>query len=261
MLKPLQHQWGAFTMTVSKKWKQVLRHLLVCMLLVILIAAVTITLTHLHIFYRPMVILQVVAFAGIGILSVNLFYKESFFSKTTFLRHEVIYHLTLTGVGTITLLIIYSLNGIYYYLAIADGCAFLLPFTVTKAWGFFWDIPQRQYKLWYPNPAGAETIATSLLKIPVRIKITPVNGKEKTTLNNRVPAKARLGKFFHHFLIEQLADDNAIVQYNNNDKRYGWEFYEEIAGGIIKRYLDPDLSFIDNKIRDKAIIVARRVSS
>lgn len=52
---------------------------------------------------------------------------------------------------------------------------------------------------------------------------------------------------------------NNQIEICNDEKPYGWIFYTEQSFLKSRKYLDPDLSFEDNKLAENEVIIAKRV--
>lgn len=51
------------------------------------------------------------------------------------------------------------------------------------------------------------------------------------------------------------------VELNGEENHYGWIFYVKPSFFTLRRYIDPDATFIDNRLKEKDLIVAKRVKS
>ena len=50
-----------------------------------------------------------------------------------------------------------------------------------------------------------------------------------------------------------------IEEINDKEESYGWIFYTEKTLMKSRRYLDPDISFEENKLKGDELIIAKRV--
>lgn len=122
--------------------------------------------------------------------------------------------------------------------------------------------PASTEKVWFPTDEVIEKKATVFLNsLPIHIKLSRSLTSEATSFPLQAPVKMKLGTMFYHFIQDKnKAPESAIEFKNARDAFYGWEFYTEAFGGLKKRYLNPELTLIDNKIKQNATIVAQRVS-
>lgn len=168
-----------------------------------------------------------------------------------------------------TLIVATVLFGIYYFLnkqllimVLGNSSAFLLPFIFYKTWGSYAEIPQPQteFPVWYIPPADTSKPATVFLNgMPVRIKM-PLNGTEdKELFATAAPQEMALGDFFSHFLLQKMKNKNLHLQLENEQQQpFGWKFYTEDLGGLMKRQLDPEQSLAANKIKEQMTIIVEK---
>lgn len=52
---------------------------------------------------------------------------------------------------------------------------------------------------------------------------------------------------------------STVIEYYNAENPYGWIFYTKPSFFLPRKYIDPDLSFRENKLSEKHIIISKRV--
>ncbi len=212
-------------------------------------------------FYWGGKIIQLLAFAVVGILYLRFTKQHFLISNTVFLRKKLLSSLLLSSFIFITLLLLYVfLSHNMFIMALASSCAFLLPSIIFYAWLLFKSFSQHQYKVWYNFENIRDNRVTIFLNsIPLNIKLTCKYfdvGEEIfiATLPGHVP----FGKLFNQFLVNQNSDDR--IEFLDEKKNpYGWIFFVESIKGYGKRYIDPELTLRENKIKENTTIVATRV--
>ena len=210
-------------------------------------------------------VLQWIAFLALGAGHVFLFRR-----RLESLQKE---HLLFSPLGwTVTIALaleIFILLALLYAFMPGDrlvysgvSCsAFLLAYIVAEAWEIFYAIPDREYKIWF-NPESMDPFSLAQTsKLPVRLKVRRRYFDIREELFPlTVPARLKVGRFFYHFILDEEKKGAPGIEKEDEDRNaYGWQFYSEDLGGVIRKFLDPQRTLEENKIRKNSIIVARRV--
>lgn len=164
---------------------------------------------------------------------------------------------------------IFVLLGVFYFIAkqytmlpvFAGGCAFALPFTVTELWRTYAGLQAGPVKAWsYTEDLSLQRSTTFLDSIPVRFKVE-TNWYERNSkmLFFRAPVRMKLGLIFYHLVQEQNDNGhNSLVLTDSAGNPYQWVFFTTGITGT--KYLDPETSLLDNRVRQNAVVIARRVN-
>lgn len=141
-------------------------------------------------------------------------------------------------------------------------CLTFLPFTIWQSWQYYGTLTKPLFfKIWYLPPPGTTSVAATVFlnSIPVKIRLSPVAGSAENLYEAVIPGRMTVGEMFSFFLndkqetTEQSDSFQDIIQNN-----YGWQFYTTTYGGLGLRQLDPELSLIENSIKENATIIIRR---
>ena len=182
----------------------------------------------------------------------NLLFSPLGWTVTVALALEIVLLLTL---------LYWVLPGDRFVLSGVSCCAFLLAYIVGGAWEAFYAIPERQYKIWF-NPERMDPFTLAQAgKLPVRLKVRRRYFDIREELFPlTVPARLKVGRLFYHFILDEEKKGAPAIEKEDEDRNaYGWQFYSEDLGGIIRKFLDPQRTLQENKVRKNSIIVARRV--
>jgi len=208
-------------------------------------------------------LVQVLAFFGMGCFNFFALQTESasFLSRNYFVE-PLLYSLLIAIVICMFLVIVYYFTNSDISMAFSSGCAFLIPFLLSQAWFFYKHIPKNSQWVWTSSEAMPDELALSFRnKIPIRFQVSrKYFDMKEFQFPVMVSSWVKLGMLFHQFILEQNKDDAARIELKDEDQnRYGWEFYVESLGGFVSRQLNPKLNVRENRITQNSIIVARRV--
>jgi hypothetical protein len=140
---------------------------------------------------------------------------------------------------------------------------FIFPSLFLKAYNTYIAIPLEVYNVWlYENESDkmetedfdSSRIIVVELEICKQVDDTkPLNIKAKAAEN--APFGVWFKMFIHHYNTKSPNSPIAAVDAENS---YGWMFYVNTFL-VWKRSIDPSLSFSGNRIKDKKMIIAKRV--
>lgn len=212
-------------------------------------------------------VLQWAVFVILGVLHVYHFRRRlEFLQKEQLLFSSLGWAVT----GGLALEIFLLLTVLYWVtpgdrfeLAGVSCTGFLLPFMVLGAWESFCGIPESEYRIWF-NPEKMDQFAlTQTWQLPVRLKVRRKYFDLREELFPlTVPARWKLGRFFHHFILDEERNGAKTFEKEDDAKNpYGWQFYCADFGGVVRKYLDPQRTLEENRVRKNSIIVARRVKA
>jgi len=142
---------------------------------------------------------------------------------------------------------------------------FLLPPLFWETYNKYMSIPLEIYKIWtYSEESDLSVFElmdyNKLLVMEVEIFKTPVDAVP-AKIKAKAPDNMHFGVWFHKFLIDYNVKFplNPIL-INNEEAPYGWIFYVKRSFFHPRKYIDHELSILENNIQEKYTIVARRVS-
>lgn len=214
-----------------------------------------------NIFFWLGKIIQLLAFAAVGILYLRSTEQHFLISNTVFLLKKLLASLLLSSFIFIVLLLLYVfLSHSMFIMALASSCAFLLPSIIFNAWLLFSSFPQKHYKIWYNfENIRDERVSIFLNSIPLNIKLTlKYFDVEEEIFFATLPGHVTFGKLFNQFLVNQSTNDTIEIL-DERQNPYGWVFFVESIKGYAKRYIDPELTLRENKVKENTTIVAKRV--
>jgi hypothetical protein len=203
---------------------------------------------------------QIAGFLVIGYIHVTII-KGNLAALTS--TEKLIYSLLLAIGIFIILSVVYSFSNRYTALfALANSCAFLLPYIMEELWRLFGNISSGEPMLWYYTddlPMHKSTIF--LNSIPIHFKVQmEQNGQGEYTIAFRAPVRMKLGLIFYHMMQEQNDNGRTLIDFSDEKaKPFGWLFFTPGIGGWNK-YINPDTTLIENGIKQNAVIVARLIS-
>lgn len=142
-------------------------------------------------------------------------------------------------------------------LAIAAGCAFVLPYIINQCRICYQSIEQKEYTKWVIPPGTVPDKRKSLLlnsiffRIKMKVKYFDV-AEELFSVN--LPRHLTLCTVFVRFLYDQ---QDAIETADEHKQPYAWRF--SVKGMLGKRILDPDSTLEKNRIKGSDVILIERI--
>jgi hypothetical protein len=239
------------------------RKLIFMFLLFCLILALPGLLGFIHYWFMPYVyiVLQVLYFfLGWGFLGIIKETRE----KPYYVEFTFVFVTMFVGAALFSL--VFNLCNDLQYGLWAATCLlpFLFPSVFRKAYYSFLDIPLEVYKLWSYSDEKSDRRTNEMLDsakvIVIEIELLKQQ-KDTTPLNIKAKAQEDMpfGMWFKIFIDNYniKASDLPIVC-SDYDNSYGWIFYTLTPVFGFKRHIDPDLSFIANKIKERRTVIAKR---
>lgn len=140
---------------------------------------------------------------------------------------------------------------------------FIFPCVFRKAYTTFLNIPLEVYKVWNYNKETAELDSDSIdyskvLVVEVEIFKKPTDEKAQN-IKAKSSEDLPFGIWYKIFLDDyNKRTPQSPIVYSDYENSYGWIFY--VTSSILgrKKYIDPDLTFAQNKIKEKNVIIAKR---
>jgi hypothetical protein len=143
--------------------------------------------------------------------------------------------------------------------------AFIFPPLFWETYNRYMSIPPEIYKVWkYSESSDISRFELmdydKLLVMEIELYKTPADPvpvKIKAKAPDNMPFGVWFYKFIsdynHKFPLNRIESDNA-------EAPYSWIFYTKRSFFIPRRYIDHDLSIVENRIKEKYTILAKRVS-
>jgi hypothetical protein len=140
---------------------------------------------------------------------------------------------------------------------------FIFPSLFLKAYQTYLNIPPEVYLVWSYDEEGEITSEymdyNKIIVIELELfkKVSdamPLNIKAKASDN--VPFGVWFKKFVNDYNLKSPA---AQIEYSDESNSYGWIFYVNSSILGRKKYIDPGSDFMKNRIKEKNIIIAKRV--
>ncbi len=165
--------------------------------------------------------------------------------------------------------VVFLAGSIFYFIAplvfswqtvVAGVCAFLLPFVLAEAWRLFYFMSSQAAATWrYSADVSLQKATTFLNSMPVRFKIQAGQLAGEYTVGFRAPVRMKLGTIFYHMVQEQNSQGENVVRLSSGEGQpYEWAFSITVFGW--KTFLDPELSLLENGLKENAIVTAQRIS-
>lgn len=143
---------------------------------------------------------------------------------------------------------------------------FIFPVLFRKVYHSFMEIPLEIYKIWSYDGQDqsvwddTETDPESERIIVVELEIARL-AADPVPLNIKAKASEDMpfGVWFKIFLNDYNIKSSATpITYSDYEHSYGWIFYRLSSVLGRKKYIDPNLSFTQNKMRENQVIIAKR---
>lgn len=211
-------------------------------------------------------IFLLVLYFFLGWYNLNILQQliEDIRNKPYYVEFLIVFTITFVG-GALFSLVFNLCNELQYGLfAWTSVLTFIFPSVFRQAYRTFMNIPIEVYKIWsyegQPEDASGEDHIEENKIIVVRMELF-CQQADKRPLKTKVKAneETTFGQWFKLFIIDynKKSPANPIV-YADHINSYGWTFYTTTAFWGIKKYIDPDLSFVDNKMKEHRIVIAKR---
>jgi hypothetical protein len=180
---------------------------------------------------------------------------------------KIIFTLFQLSVAMMLFVLVFNLCNDLQYGIWAATCmvSYLLPSLLMRSYDIFIHIPSSIYKVWIYESAhdlsASETIDHTKLKVVSVELFKSEQDTQPTRINVKVPEELLFGEW-----IKLLFDDynkrsaNSPIDVRGVEDS-GWIFYVKSWALSPRRYLDHEITVKDNRIREKDLIVAKRVKN
>ena len=207
--------------------------------------------------------IQLSCFVLMGIINAWLFYKRGFLSELSLYAAKLAFICLLFVAMALVLFVYYYVSAKQVLImAFASSSAFLFPFLICHCWAAFIAIPEKKYPVWYLPENETPLIISNNSQVQVQLTLArKANDDQTYTYPVTTSSKLKLGKVFETFVFANAKQENknGIQLKDTSQHFFGWQFYEEKAGGLYKRWLNPSANLIVNKIKPNAKILVVRI--
>jgi hypothetical protein len=169
-------------------------------------------------------------------------------------------------IGAALFSLIFNLCNEFQYGLWACTCLlpFIFPSVFRRAHQSFLDIPLEVYKLWFYKDEKAERWTNEMMDSSKVIVVEMELSKQQSDpapLNIKAKAQENMpfGIWFKVFIDNYNVKSSSaqIAPYATGEDVYGWIFYTLTPIGV-KRHIDPDLTFTENKVKEHRVVIAKR---
>ncbi len=202
--------------------------------------------------------LQLILFFGFGMICIS-FQKNFEKVNPTYKPRNFVLPIAILLCAVLSAIYIFFRKEILI-MAFSSSAAFVIPFFLNHSWTYFNNIPDKEYDTWIPKKRISNTASIFLDCISVKIKIARrYFDVHEQTYSVYAPYYIKLGDFFSRFLEEKNRNiETAIEDIDKAKNKYAWEFFITDLYGLQLRRLDPNLTLVENKIKQDAIIYLKR---
>lgn len=156
------------------------------------------------------------------------------------------------------------LNSLNYHILVSLGVwCIAIPIFYKVAEDFFIRIPERVYKLWYPehdsNVIYWETLDLRRLKeISIRFRRNP-DDDVYASVDAKIPSGVSMGQWFHRFVEDHdVKFPETPIVIDHEGESYGWGFYQRKWFGLVSKPLDFEKLTEELNLKHNSIIIAKR---
>ncbi len=141
---------------------------------------------------------------------------------------------------------------------------FIFPSLFLKAYQTYMEIPLEVYRIWsYDEEVNEITVddfdKNSIIVVELEM-FKEVEDFEPLNIKAKSSEITPFGPWFKTFISDyNKKSPSSPIAYKDYSNSYGWIFYINTSILGRKRYIDPNLSFSKNRIKEKNIIIAKRV--
>ncbi len=260
---------------VQNAKKQVLPNLKAILFLIVFTIFLSLlgTIAYFNDFYNKMTAVILVQFisAGIGYISMMVWNKKFINSNPDYSKLDwlgVLFHVVVLLLSFIGFyFVFYYFNNKlvidYYPLAILP---YILPFFIAIAYKAYIAIPTEIHKLWF-YPVYSNGIDTSgvdpdkALMLEFEYTLNNQSGAMNTKIN--APVDMKFGDWFQAYIDyhNEKYTDKQIEYVSEDGTPQAWSFYEKPSVLGTPKYIDADLTILENKLSENKLIIAQRINT
>lgn len=143
---------------------------------------------------------------------------------------------------------------------------FVIPHFVKLAYNAYLQIPNDIYKIWYyptnyvdTNPDNINTKDALMLEL----EIAKTSNDAYTNTKLKAPVEMKFGDWFMAYIDynNHKFEDDKINYRNEEGDMQGWMFFERPSFFSAAKYVDPDLTIKENRLKENKVIIAKRVDN
>lgn len=180
---------------------------------------------------------------------------------------EFLVHFLMMFIGAALFSMIFNLCNELKYGLWACTClfTFLLPSLYKELYEKYMAIPLEIYKVWkYSNSYDLSPFDKmdydKLLVMEIEA-FKNINDHAPAKIKAKAPDSMSFGVWFQKFISDyNIKFPKQPIEMADGDESYGWIFYVKRSFFHKRRYIDYELSFTQNRLKEKYTIVAKRVS-
>lgn len=208
-----------------------------------------------------MALYLVLGYCNLGILGKII---DDFGKKPYYVEFIFVFVVMFIGMALFSL--IFNLCNELQYGLWACTCVlpFIFPTLFLKTYQTYMDIPLEIYRIWSYEKETREMDEKdfdSNKVIVVELELfKQVEDTEPLNIKAKSSEITPFGPWFKTFISDyNKKSPQSPIGYKDMDNSYGWMFYINTSVLGRKRYIDPDFTFARNKIKEKNVIIAKRV--
>lgn len=179
---------------------------------------------------------------------------------------EFLFVFVVMFVGMALFSLIFNLCNELQYGIWASTCIlpFIFPSIFRKAYQSYIDIPLEIYKIWsyegqIDDISDTDYIDYDKITVVEMELFKQVSDMEPLNIKAKASEDMLFGTWFKIFIDDyNKKSTHSPIIYSDYDNSYGWIFYTITSILGRKKYIDPDLSFAGNKIKEHRVIIAKR---
>jgi hypothetical protein len=257
---------GVVMMIIAKKNKilQNKKAIIYC-LLTFIILAIPALLGFINYAFMPYgYIFLAVVYLLLGYYNINLLNKfiDGMEDKPFYVKFLCQFFFMIIGAALFSL--VFNLCNELQYGIWASTCLlpFILPSLFMKAYDTYIHIPTEIYKIWsYEKETGGmeteDLDSTGIILVELEL-LKQIADAKTFNVKAKTSENALFGKWFNMFVEHyNVRSPKEPIVACDADNSYGWLFYVNTFP-FGKKHIDPDLSFADNRIKEKNVIIAKR---
>ena len=179
---------------------------------------------------------------------------------------EFLFVFILMFVGMAFFSLVFNLCNELQYGLWASTCLlpFIIPTLFLKAYRTYMDIPLEVYRIWSYSEESGEVTADNFDSSKIIVVELEIFRQSEDTEPSNIKAKSSeitpFGAWFKTFIVDyNKRSPQTPIAYTDEFNSYGWMFYTNTSILGRQRHIDPDLSLAKNKVKEKNIIIAKRV--
>ena len=151
-----------------------------------------------------------------------------------------------------------------FFPMLMSSLAFFIPMAMRHTFEAAYKIPAPVFSTWkyplqHPIELPDEKPNEKLLVIAFEIS-KKKNDASKTNFRAKAPEMMTLGNLYYHFINDYNDQQSeTTIQYADKETAHEWWFRLKTKWYQFEEVLDPNLTFVENKIKENSIIICERI--